>query len=63
MATRRISADERKWRAQDALRTLTEADRIRNDKTLMSDVRKHATQQISTLSKVAKGQTKSPTKK
>jgi len=31
---------ERKWRAEDGLRTLTEAERIRGDKSLMGDIEK-----------------------
>lgn len=33
-------ARERKWRAEDALRTLTEAERVKKDKALMKDVEK-----------------------
>lgn len=31
---------ERKWRAEDALRTLTEAEKVKKDKALMKDVEK-----------------------
>lgn len=31
---------ERKWRAEDGLRTLTDAERIRKDKALMADIEK-----------------------
>lgn len=48
----KITADERRWRAQDALSTLTRAESIRSDKTLMADVKKYATQQVQTLTKV-----------
>lgn len=48
-----ISAQERAWRAQDALRTLTQAQEIQKDRTLMRDVKKVAQQQVQTLSKVA----------
>jgi len=34
------SERERKWRAEDGLRTLTEAERIRGDKALMGDIEK-----------------------
>lgn len=46
--------EERKWKAESALRTLTEADRIRDDKSLMSDVRKCAAEQKQALEKVTK---------
>jgi len=31
-------AEDKKWRAEDALRTLTRAEEIRGDKSLMKDV-------------------------
>ncbi|MEE9481831.1 hypothetical protein [Methylobacterium ajmalii] len=49
----KISADERKWRAQSALETLTRAQDIQKDRSLMADVRKHAAAQAATLNKVA----------
>lgn len=45
-------ARERKYRAEDALRTLSRADEIRSDKGLMRDVKSHAKQQIKVASKV-----------
>lgn len=33
-------AQERKWQAEDALRTLTRAEEIRSDRDLMGDVEK-----------------------
>jgi hypothetical protein len=33
-------AQERKWRAEDALRTLAEAERVKKDPALMGDVEK-----------------------
>lgn len=48
------SADmENKYRAEDALRTLTRANEIRKDRTLMADVKKCANEQMKTLSSVA----------
>jgi hypothetical protein len=58
-----MTAEDRKWRAESALRTLTEADRIRSDRGLMADVKKQATQQVKTLSKVAAAPSKGPAKK
>lgn len=51
--TPRISAADRQWRAESALRTLTEAETIRSNPSLMRDVAKHAQAQVKTLSKVA----------
>lgn len=48
------AADERKWRAEDALRTLTRADEIRKDAQLMRDVKKCAAEQIKTAQTVIK---------
>lgn len=48
-----ISPDqERKYRAQDAMRTLTRADEIRQDKSLMREVQKVAKEQMSALKKI-----------
>lgn len=52
MATRRISAQEREWRAQDDLRTLTQAQAIQSDKSRLAAVQKHAAKQVATLNKV-----------
>jgi len=49
----KIAAQERAWRAQDALATLTRAETIRTDAKLMADVRKYANSQVKTLAKVA----------
>jgi recombinational DNA repair protein (RecF pathway) len=49
----KVSANERQWRAQDALRTLTQAQEIQRNPTLMRDVKKVAAQQVKTLSSVA----------
>lgn len=48
-----LSRQERDWRAQDALHTLTRAQEIQKDRTLMADVKKIAAKQVQTLSKVA----------
>lgn len=56
-----ISAQERKWRAQDALSTITRAAEIQKDRALMSEVRKIAQQQVKSLSEVA-GKTPRATK-
>ncbi len=39
------AADRKRWRAQDALSTLTRADEIRNDSKLMRDVQSEAKRQ------------------
>ena len=49
----RMSAQDKLWQTQSDLRTLTEADQIRNDPSRMSAVKKHATDQVKTLAKVA----------
>lgn len=40
MSSSKADAQERKWRAEDALRTLSEAERVKKDKPLMADVEK-----------------------
>lgn len=47
------AADERKWRAQSALETITRAADMQKDKGLMRDVKKLAAEQVKTLSSVA----------
>lgn len=44
---------DRKYRAEDALRTLSRADEIKRDGSLMRDLKKLAQQQVAALSKVA----------
>ncbi len=46
------AAQEKKYRAEDALRTLTRADEIRRDTSLMRDVKAHAKNQIKTVGRV-----------
>lgn len=55
----KISAQERKWRAQDALSTITRAAEIQRDRALMADVKKVAQEQVKSLSVVA-GKTTRP---
>jgi len=43
-----------KWRAESALRTLSEAEKIRSDKALMKAVKAEATAQLKQLSAVCK---------
>lgn len=52
------SAEDMKWRAKDALHTLTRAEEIRRDKPLMAHVKKHARDEMKAMSKVC-----SPSKK
>lgn len=51
--TPRLSAQEKQWRAQDDIRTLTQAEAIRSDPGRMAEAKKHATQQVRTLTKVS----------
>jgi len=60
----KISADERRWRAEDDLRTLTRAQEIQKDRSRMSQVQKIAQQQVKTLSAVVQpAARKSPARK
>lgn len=43
---------ERKWRAEDALRTMKEYEKIRSDKQLMADAQKLAKEEMSKLKKI-----------
>lgn len=61
--TPKISPDERRWRAESALRTLTEAESIRGNAALMRDVAAHAKAQVKTLTKVAAPAKSTPRKK
>lgn len=45
---------ERKYRAEDALRTMQRADEIKSDKGLMKDMKALAKEQMAALNKVAK---------
>lgn len=47
-------AEDTKWRAQDAMRTLARAREIENDKALMKAVRAEATSEIKRLNNVCK---------
>lgn len=58
----KVSAQERQWQAQQALRTLTEAASIQKDRKLMSAVKSEAKKQVQTLSRVA-GPVRRPTAK
>lgn len=44
---------DRKYRAEDALRTIQRADEVRRDAALMRDVKKLAKEQVRALNKVA----------
>jgi hypothetical protein len=57
----RISADEKKWRAQSDLETLSRASEIQSDRSRMSAVKAVAQAQVAALSKVA-GTAKAPSK-
>jgi hypothetical protein len=47
------SAEERRYRAEDAMRTLQRAEEIKGDKGLMADVKAHAQKQVAVISKIA----------
>ncbi len=47
-------ADERKWRAEDALRTLTRAQEVQKDPRLMSDVKRLAAENAKQMQQIAK---------
>lgn len=49
---------ERRWRAEDALRVLTEAEKHKADSALMKDVAKLAAEKVAMMSKVASGDKK-----
>ena len=51
--------EERRWAAQDALRTLQRAEEIKRDKALMGDVQRHAREQVAVAQKFAGGKGKS----
>lgn len=50
--TKEDEARERRYRAEDALRTLSRAEEIRSDRGLMRDVKSHAKDQIKAVSRV-----------
>lgn len=52
---RKPDAEERRWRAEDALRCLTRAEEIRKDKALMKDVMALAEEQKTALDEIAEG--------
>ncbi len=45
-------ARERKWKAEDALRTMKEYEKIKTDKVLMSDAKKLAKDEMRKLKKI-----------
>lgn len=48
----RDESRERKWKAEDALRTMKEYEKIKSDKQLMSDVKKMAKEEMNKLKKI-----------
>lgn len=54
-ASKEEKAMEEKWRAEDDLRTLTNAAEIRKDKGRMKRVRAYCKEQIKALSKLGEG--------
>ena len=53
-STPKLTAQDRAWRAEDALRTIARAEEIRRDAGLMRDVKKVAAKQIQSLSRVTR---------
>jgi hypothetical protein len=47
-------AQERRWRAEEALRCIDRAENFKQDKGLMKDVKALAKEQMSSLQKIAK---------
>ncbi|MFB9952038.1 hypothetical protein ACFFP0_24580 [Rhizobium puerariae] len=45
-----MRADEKRWRTEDAMRTLMRADELKQDKALMRDVQKMAAEQAKKMS-------------
>lgn len=45
-----MKADEKRWRTEDAMRTLMRAEELKKDKALMSDVERMAKDQATKLS-------------
>ncbi len=45
---------ERRWRAESGLRTIQEAEEIKNDKARMADIKALANEQVSNLKKFCK---------
>ena len=54
IAAPRMDAEEKKWRAQDDLRTLQRAKEIEANRSRMAAAQKEAKEQISVLAKVTK---------
>lgn len=46
------AAEDKKWRAEDALRTLTRAEEIRGDGALMKDVERCRQEKMRELAKI-----------
>jgi hypothetical protein len=44
------AAEDKKWRTEDAMRTLMRAEDLKKDKTLMADVKKMAKEQAAKMS-------------
>lgn len=51
----KMDADEKKWRAEEDLRTLLRAEEIKRDRSRMSVVKAMAKKQAMAVDKVAKG--------
>lgn len=50
----KMKEQERRWRAEDALRSINRAEEFKQDKSLMKDVKALAKEQMASLSKIAK---------
>ena len=52
METKAHESNERKWKAEDALRDIERAEAHKRDKALMSDVKKLASEKVASLKKI-----------
>ena len=50
----KMKEQERRWRAEDALRSINRAEEFKQDKALMKDVKALAKEQVESLKKIAK---------
>lgn len=55
LANPTLSASDRRYKAEDALRTITHAEALRGDKQLMKDVHKLASDNMASVSRALSG--------
>jgi hypothetical protein len=54
VTTAKMKEQERRWRAEDALRCINRAEEFKSDKGLMKDVKELAQEQMTSLKRIAK---------